>query len=118
MLRVTKPGGIVIYSYTVWLAFGGHETGLWEHYVGGEFAARRYRKRHGKEPKNRWGESLFDVSAADGVRYGWSTEGRVRNEPIRGEPARGMVARSVTTQSVVTRSATSKKLTRQALTGS
>ncbi|WP_236609332.1 class I SAM-dependent methyltransferase [Corynebacterium resistens] len=76
MLRVTKPGGIVIYSYTVWLGpFGGHETGLWEHYVGGEFAARRYRKRHGKEPKNRWGESLFDVSAADGVRYGWSTEG-------------------------------------------
>lgn len=76
MLRVTKPGGIVIYSYTVWLGpFGGHETGLWEHYVGGEFAARRYRRRHGKEPKNRWGESLFDVSAADGVRYGWSTEG-------------------------------------------
>lgn len=70
MLRVTAPGGIVIYSYTVWLGpFGGHETGLWQHYVGGEFAARRYKKVHGKEPKNRWGESLFNVSAADGLRY-------------------------------------------------
>lgn len=27
MLRVTRPGGLVIYSYTVWLGpFGGHET--------------------------------------------------------------------------------------------
>lgn len=71
MLRVTKPGGVMIYSYTVWLGpFGGHETGLWEHYVGGEFAARRYEKKMGKPPKNRWGESLFNVSAADGLRYG------------------------------------------------
>ncbi|OFT87593.1 class I SAM-dependent methyltransferase [Corynebacterium sp. HMSC28B08] len=75
MLRVTKPGGVVIYSYTVWLGpFGGHETGLWQHYVGGEFAARRYRRKHGKEPKNRWGESLFNVSAAAGLRYGWGAE--------------------------------------------
>lgn len=70
MLRVTRPGGMVIYSYTVWLGpFGGHETGLWQHYVGGEFAAQRYEKVHGKRPKNRWGESLFDVSAADGLAY-------------------------------------------------
>ncbi|WP_291479235.1 class I SAM-dependent methyltransferase [Corynebacterium sp.] len=70
MLRVTRPGGLVIYSYTCWLGpFGGHETGLWEHYVGGEFAARRYERRHGHPPKNRWGESLFDVSCADGLRY-------------------------------------------------
>lgn len=56
MLRVTKPGGVMIYSYTCWLGpFGGHETGLWEHYVGGEFAARRYKKKHGKEPKIRCG---------------------------------------------------------------
>ena len=40
MLRVTRPGGLMVYSYTCWLGpFGGHETGLWEHYVGGEFAA-------------------------------------------------------------------------------
>ncbi|CAM2845713.1 bifunctional 2-polyprenyl-6-hydroxyphenol methylase/3-demethylubiquinol 3-O-methyltransferase UbiG [Corynebacterium jeikeium] len=70
MLRVTKPGGVMIYSYTVWLGpFGGHETGLWQHYVGGEFAARRYEKKMGKPPKNRWGESLFDVSAAEGLEY-------------------------------------------------
>ena len=60
----------MIYSYTVWLGpFGGHETGLWQHYVGGEFAARRYKKKHGKEPKNRWGESLFDVGCGEGLRY-------------------------------------------------
>lgn len=29
MLRVTKPGGLVVLSYTVWLGpFGGHEMGL------------------------------------------------------------------------------------------
>lgn len=81
MLRVTKPGGIVIYSYTVWLGpFGGHETGLWQHYVGGEFAARRYRQKHGKEPKNRWGKTLFSVSAAAGLRYGWRVERAGRAE--------------------------------------
>ncbi|KAB1503234.1 class I SAM-dependent methyltransferase [Corynebacterium sp. 320] len=69
MLRVTAPGGVVIYSYTCWLGpFGGHETGLWPHYVGGEFAARRYRRMHGTEPKNRWGVSLFDVSCGDGLQ--------------------------------------------------
>lgn len=70
MLRVTRPGGLMIYSYTCWLGpFGGHETGLWQHYVGGEFAARRYERANGHPPKNRWGESLFNVSCADGLRY-------------------------------------------------
>ena len=70
MLRVTRPGGLVVFSYTVWLGpFGGHETGLWEHYVGGEFARRRYAAKHGREPKNVWGESLFAVSAAEGLRW-------------------------------------------------
>lgn len=70
MLRVTRPGGLVLYSYTVWLGpFGGHETGLWPHYVGGQFAADRYRRLQGKEPKNVWGESLFAVSCADGLKY-------------------------------------------------
>ncbi|QFQ01628.1 putative methyltransferase [Corynebacterium urogenitale] len=70
MLRVTTPGGVMIYSYTCWLGpFGGHETGLWQHYVGGEFAARRYKKKRGKEPKNRWGESLFDVGCGEGMDY-------------------------------------------------
>ncbi|MBF6237693.1 class I SAM-dependent methyltransferase [Nocardia otitidiscaviarum] len=69
MLRVTKPGGLMVLSYTVWLGpFGGHETGPW-HYLGGEYAARRYRRKHGREPKNRFGRSLFAVRAADGLRW-------------------------------------------------
>lgn len=73
MLRVTKPGGLVILSYTVWLGpFGGHETGLW-HYLGGPRAAERYTRRHGHRPKNDYGSSLFAVSAADGLRWARST---------------------------------------------
>ena len=35
MLRVTRPGGLAVLSYTVWLGpFGGHEMGL-THYLGG-----------------------------------------------------------------------------------
>ncbi len=74
MLRVAKPGGLVVLSYTVWLGpFGGHETGLWQHYVGGEFARRRYVAAHGHEPKNKWGESLFAVSAKEGLAWAEST---------------------------------------------
>lgn len=75
MLRVTKPGGLMVLSYTVWLGpFGGHETGLWQHYVGGAFARRQYKRKHGREPKNKWGESLFAVSAAEGLRWANSNE--------------------------------------------
>ena len=74
MLRVAKPGGLVVLSYTVWLGpFGGHETGLWQHYVGGEYARRRYAKVHGREPKNIFGESLFDVSAREGLAWAEAT---------------------------------------------
>ncbi|MCX4096320.1 class I SAM-dependent methyltransferase [Nocardia sp. alder85J] len=80
MLRVTKPGGLVIFSYTVWLGpFGGHETGPW-HYLGGEYAARRYRRRHGREPKNRFGASLFPVRAVDGL--GWARRVRPRGRVL------------------------------------
>ncbi|MEJ6538368.1 MAG: class I SAM-dependent methyltransferase [Mycobacterium sp.] len=73
MLRVTRPGGLAILSYTVWLGpFGGHETGLW-HYLGGARAAARYTRRHGHPPKNDYGSSLFAVSAADGLRWAHST---------------------------------------------
>lgn len=69
MLRVTRPGGLTLISYTVWLGpFGGHETGMW-HYLGGERAARRYERRHGHPPKNRYGTSLFPLSAAAGLRW-------------------------------------------------
>lgn len=71
MLRVSKPGGVMVLSYTVWLGpFGGHETGLWPHYVGGDFARRRYERVHGRRPKNVFGESLFAVSCAQGLRWG------------------------------------------------
>ncbi len=73
MLRVTKPGGLVVLSYTVWMGpFGGHETGLW-HYLGGERAARRYTRKHGHPPKNNYGSSLFAVSAADGLQWAAAT---------------------------------------------
>ena len=74
MIRVTRPGGVVILSYTVWLGpFGGHETGLWPHYIGGDFARRRYEHIHGHPPKNVWGTSLFNVSAADGLNWAEAT---------------------------------------------
>lgn len=74
MLRVAKPGGLVVLSYTVWLGpFGGHETGLWQHYVGGEYARRRYAKVHGRDPKNIFGESLFAVSAREGLAWAEAT---------------------------------------------
>ena len=73
MLRVTRPGGLAVLSYTVWLGpFGGHETGLW-HYLGGARAARRYTRRHGHPPKNNYGSSLFAVSVAAGLRWARST---------------------------------------------
>ena len=73
MLRVTKPGGLAVLSYTVWLGpFGGHEMGL-SHYLGGARAARRYARRHGHAAKNNYGSSLFDVSVADGLRWARST---------------------------------------------
>jgi SAM-dependent methyltransferase len=73
MLRVTKPGGLVVLSYTVWLGpFGGHEMGL-THYLGGERAAARYARKHGHRAKNDYGSSLFAVSAADGLNWAAST---------------------------------------------
>ncbi|CAN5714193.1 class I SAM-dependent methyltransferase [soil metagenome] len=73
MLRVTRPGGLAILSYTVWLGpFGGHEMGL-THYLGGARAAARYTRKHGHPPKNNYGSSLFEVSAADGLEWARST---------------------------------------------
>ncbi|KWX66903.1 class I SAM-dependent methyltransferase [Mycobacterium sp. NAZ190054] len=73
MLRVTRPGGLAVLSYTVWLGpFGGHEMGL-THYLGGRRAARMYTRRHGHRPKNDYGSSLFAVSAAAGLRWARGT---------------------------------------------
>lgn len=73
MLRVTKPGGMAVLSYTVWLGpFGGHEMGL-THYLGGARAAARYARKHGHPAKNNYGSSLFAVSAAAGLDWAAST---------------------------------------------
>jgi SAM-dependent methyltransferase len=61
MIRVTRPGGLVYLSYTVWLSpWGGHESAPF-HYLGGHYAARRYQRRHGRAPKNLFGHSLFPI---------------------------------------------------------
>jgi arabinofuranan 3-O-arabinosyltransferase len=69
MLRVTRPGGTVFVSFTPWLSpWGGHETAPW-HYLGGERARRRYVRRMGREPKNRYRHTLFPISAARAMRW-------------------------------------------------
>jgi SAM-dependent methyltransferase len=81
MLRVTKPGGLAVLSYTVWLGpFGGHEMGL-THYLGGARAAARYARKHGRPAKNNYGSSLFAVSAADGLKWAASTGAAVAAFP-------------------------------------
>ncbi len=103
MVRVTKPGGIVFLSYTVWFGpHGGHETAPW-HYLGGMRARRRYARRHGHEPKNRFGESLFAVRVRDGLEWaGRQTEADVLDVLPRYHPrwARGLVAVPVLREAV------------------
>ncbi len=69
LVRVTRPGGTVVLSYTLWWGpFGGHEMGL-THYLGGQRAARMYTRRHGKLPKNLYGVSLFPITARAGLHW-------------------------------------------------
>ncbi|GAC58735.1 hypothetical protein GOHSU_47_00210 [Gordonia hirsuta DSM 44140 = NBRC 16056] len=73
LVRVTRPGGTVIVSYTLWWGpFGGHEMGL-SHYLGGHRAARRYTRLHGRLPKNLYGLSLFPITAQAGLDWAAST---------------------------------------------
>ncbi len=84
MVRVTRPGGLVFLSYTLWYGpWGGHETAPW-HFLGGHRAARRYEKKHGHPPKNVFGTSLFPVTAAAGPALGAPA---VRRRGRRGDPA-------------------------------
>ncbi|MFC7534495.1 alpha-(1-_3)-arabinofuranosyltransferase family protein [Actinoplanes sp. GCM10030250] len=70
MVRVTKPGGTIYVSFTPWWSpHGGHETGPWHLVIGGHRARRRYQRIHGREPKNRYMESLFPISAARTMRW-------------------------------------------------
>ena len=71
MVRVTRPGGIVFMSYTPWFSpWGGHETAPW-HFLGGHYARRRYEKKMGKPPKNKFGTSLFAVSVGSVRRWAY-----------------------------------------------
>ena len=108
MLRVVRPGGVVFISYTVWFGpWGGHETAPW-HFLGGAYARRRYRRTHGHEPKNRFGESLYAVTVAEGVRWaGTQQHGQVLEITARYNPRwahvllRIPVLREVTTWNLV-----------------
>jgi glycosyltransferase involved in cell wall biosynthesis/SAM-dependent methyltransferase len=70
IVRVLEPrAGIGYLSFTPWLSpWGGHETSPW-HYLGGERAAKRFQRKTGKAPKNRFGESLHRVKAADVIAW-------------------------------------------------
>ncbi len=68
MIRVTRPGGLVYLSYTNWYSpWGGHEMSPW-HYLGFGFAERRYVRRNGRPPKNRFGTSLFPLHVGSVLR--------------------------------------------------
>jgi SAM-dependent methyltransferase len=69
MVRVVAPGGVVYLTFTNWLSpWGGHETSPW-HYLGGEWAARRYERVTGTPAKNRYGASLFNLSIGQVLRW-------------------------------------------------
>jgi SAM-dependent methyltransferase len=69
MVRVVAPGGVMYITFTNWLSpWGGHETSPW-HYLGGEWAARRFERITGAPPKNRYGISLFHLSIGEVLRW-------------------------------------------------
>ncbi|WP_017610251.1 class I SAM-dependent methyltransferase [Nocardiopsis xinjiangensis] len=69
MVRVTRPGGLVYLSYTLWLSpWGGHETSPW-HYLGGSYAAERFARKHGHRPKNDFGRSMYAAHAKEMLRW-------------------------------------------------
>ena len=64
IVRVLRVGGTGYVAFTPWLSpWGGHETSPW-HYLGGERASRRYQRRTGEPPKNRFGVNLFQLRIA------------------------------------------------------
>jgi SAM-dependent methyltransferase len=74
MVRVTKPGGTIFVSFTPWYSpWGGHETAPW-HFLGGYYARRRYVRKNGREPKNKFGESLFALTIGKALRWARRTE--------------------------------------------
>jgi SAM-dependent methyltransferase len=87
MLRVTRPGGLVFLSYTVWLSpNGGHETGPLHLLLGGRRAADRYARIHGRRPKNDFGRTMFALSAGRMLRWSDSVIRDGRAELLAREP--------------------------------
>jgi len=69
MLRVVRPGGLVFLAFTNWYSpFGGHDTSPW-HYLGGERATRRFERKHGRPPMNRFGIELFRLDIGRVLRW-------------------------------------------------
>jgi SAM-dependent methyltransferase len=69
LVRVTAPGGIVYLSFTPWFSpWGGHETAPW-HLLGGAYARSRFRRKHGHEPKNAYGDTLFGYRVSEVLRW-------------------------------------------------
>jgi SAM-dependent methyltransferase len=61
LIRATKPGGLIFLSFTNWYSpWGGHEMSPW-HLLGADFAARRYMRRYGRQPKHSVGRNLYRV---------------------------------------------------------
>ena len=66
--RVTRPGGLIYLSFCNWYSpWGGHEMSPW-HFLGPRFAERRYRRRHGREPKHLVGRTLYPVHIGPTLR--------------------------------------------------
>ena len=64
MIRATKPGGLIYLSFTNWYSpWGGHEMSPW-HLLGADFAARRYTRRHARQPKHRVGRTSTGFTSA------------------------------------------------------
>lgn len=73
MVRVTRSGGLVALSYTLWFGpWGGHETSPW-HLLGGRRAADRYARRFARRPKNDFGRTMFAVTASEGLAWARAT---------------------------------------------
>ena len=62
LVRVTRPGGTIYIQNVMWNSLlGGRETSPW-HLLSGNLARRRYTKRNGHEPFNRYGLNFFKLT--------------------------------------------------------
>jgi SAM-dependent methyltransferase len=69
LIRATKPGGLIYLSFTNWYSpWGGHEMSPW-HLIGANFAARRFVRRHSRQPKHSVGRNLYRVHIGPVLRF-------------------------------------------------